>query len=208
MARSITLIFTLLSISIFGQHELKKAKFNLPKQNYVYVGLPAPIEVYNFKKGDSLLAPEGVGIIKGAEAGWFKIIVKKNLKDFELTVIDKKGRSKSIIELHSMLLPNPQVTFQGLRQGLISKENLLKGRSLEVEIPCSFFQVEAKVVKFSIMVMKKGPLINHSGSVLNAKARALLKSCERGDRVFIENIQVKLPNGERRKVPSIILKVK
>ena len=158
----------------------KSAQFNLSLMNVVYVGVENPIQVYNFKKGDSLKAPEGVAIDYKEEPGEFLIIPKKLFKTLELKVLNKKGKVKSVIKLNVKRLPSPVPNVLGHKQGLISKGKLKLIRKVDVSTPNVPFQVNNVVKSFVLTINSNGKLqsIKNNGNKLTVQSKMALSSLD------------------------------
>lgn len=208
-----TIVFVLALLSSFGlfSQNVKEAKFSFKNQNYVYVGVKTPIIIYDFGKKDSLVAPDNVKIIKESELGHFAIIVSKNVKDFELKILNKKGKQKSTLYLTAVLLPSPRVTLLGKVEGLLSAAQLRTAKKLIVEYPCAPTPFNVSIVSFTVVTTSgrmPDPSVKNGGAVFNTKSRMLLAKVERGSRVYIEDIRVRMPDGQIRNIPSLFFKVK
>lgn len=209
--RTIVFVLALLSSSSLFSQNVKEAKFSLKNQNYVYVGVKTPIVIYDFGKKDSLVAPDNVKVIKESELGHFSIIVTKNVKDFELKILNKKGKQKSTVHLTSVLLPSPRVTLFGKVEGLLSAAQLRTAEKLTIEYPCAPIPFKVRIVSFKVVTTSgrmPNPSVKNGGDLFNAKSRMLLAKVERGSRVYIEDIRVRMPDGQIRKIPSLVFKVK
>lgn len=188
----------------------KQGEFNLPMQNIVYVGVENPIIIYDADESDSIFAPESVKIKRTENSHEFKLIAYKSLNKLTLEVRNRNGELKSVIELKSVLLPNPKVTLLGRTEGLISANEIAIARKLDVEIPCVSANIEVRIESFMVTIQSANDVntFENKGALFNGKLAHSLNSLERGSRVLFENIRVRMPNGQIVKVPSVLLKVK
>jgi hypothetical protein len=188
----------------------QKSEYNLPNNNVVYVGMRNPLIVYDFESGDRLIGPEEVSILQGTGIGNFYIIPKKVLNNFTLKVVDENDSVKSEIKLRCLQLPVPEVSILGIKEGLIASNRLKDLQQIEVEMPCFIASNKPKVISFTVTINNAGSIdsFKQVGDKLNAEARSSVQKLERGSRIYLEDIKVKMPNGEVRKCVSIILKVK
>ena len=72
------------------------------------------------------------------------------------------------------------------------------------------FDTKVDVVSFKMTVAlgtDLQELNQNAGATLTAQMKTLLGAVKVGNRIYFEDIKVKMPDGSVRKVPSIILKV-
>ena len=203
-------VFLILFTFCFSINGQEQARFNLPRQNVMYAGISNTILLYDYSKGDSLVASDSVTVIRGDEFGVFKVIPKNVSEELILQIKNKKGKLKSQLSVRVLRLPDPIVTLFGKREGLMSQNQIANAKELSVELSCFNVSAPFNIRSFTLTVNTGGGLksIKVSGSRFNAEARQLLEALSRGSRVYIEDVRVKMPDGKIVKVPSLIFKIK
>ena len=203
-------VFLILFTFCFSINGQEQARFNLPRQNVMYAGIPNSILLYDFSKGDSLVASDSVIVLRGDEFGAFKVIPKNVSEELILQIRNKKGKLKSELSVRVLGLPDPKVTLFGKVEGLLSRNQIANAKELSVELSCFNVSAPVNIRSFTLTVNTGAGLksIKVSGSRFNSEAKQLLQTLPRGSRVHIEEIRVKMPDGQIVKVPSLIFKVK
>lgn len=183
------------------------------KMNVLYVGVPNPMEISAPGVPADEISPSASGISfrpdtkKGA---FIATATVENPKGTEIVVKKKDGTvlGKSVFRVKR--LPDPVASILGQKEGLVSKGKLSAASFLKAEMENFDFDTKVDVVSFKMTVSMGGDLqeLNqNSGATLTAQMKNLLNSVRVGNRIYFEDIKVKMPDGSVRKVPSIILKV-
>ena len=203
------ILTTTLFFNVKGQ-QVEKTKFNLEKLNIVYLGIENPITIYDLNVGDTIIG-DGFKILKGKTRAQYLLVPTKRKKITSLYVLNSKKDTISRFQLRVKGLPGPYVSFVGVRQGMIAEGKLKAGSQLTAQIE-SPFDVKIKITGFSLTIIDgqagASATFKTKGNKLTGKMKVALKNVKRGDRVFFEDIKVRLSHGKTRKAPSIILKVK
>lgn len=181
--------------------------------NVFYVGVNNPVSIS--APGVSLDEIEvkggGVSFRAGKKPGeYIARASKPNGKGTMINVVKKDGTKLGGMKFRIKRLPDPAASILNQKEGLVSRGKLKAATFIKAEMENFDFDVKVSVQQFKMTVSKGGDLteLNTKGNKLSGAMRKLLSSVRTGDRVYIEDIKVKLPDGTTRKVPSIILKVK
>lgn len=206
------LSFALLSsvIVVLGQTKVEQTQFNLSKMNVMYTNVPNPIIIYDFPVG-GILVGQGFNVMKTRHPKQFMVRPVKPSKKAHLYVLNSQKDTVSSFFVRVLRLPNPDVSFLGMKEGLISKSKLTQGIKLNAEVDIAY-SMKVKVHSFSVTAVsadnKNTQTINGKGNKITADMKTLFSQAQRGTRIYFENIKVKYPDGKTRKCPSIIFKVK
>jgi gliding motility-associated protein GldM len=181
--------------------------------NVFYVGVDNPVSIS--APGVSLDEIEirggGVSFRKGKKAGeYIARASKANPRGTEISVFKKGGSKLGGMKFRIKRLPDPAATILNQKEGLISKGKLRAATFLKAQMENFDFDVKVSVKQFKMTISIGGDLKEFSakGNKLTGPMKSILGKVKRGNRVYFEDIKVKLPDGTTRKVPSIILKVK
>jgi gliding motility-associated protein GldM len=180
------------------------------KMNVFYEGVPNPVEisvpgvnstdlkvsmtnVTPRKKGDEYIVTP-----KPGSAGK-KSIIKVSAN------IDGKLQSIGSQEFRIKRVPDPVPVVAGKSDGKIGKNILLAQAGVFAEMKDFDFELEYKVSRFTISVLKGGYIVDersNSSKFTNAQ-KDLIKTMSRGSKISIEDIRAKGPDGSTRKLGTI-----
>jgi len=181
--------------------------------NVFYVGVDNPVSIS--APGASLDELEirggGISFRKGKKAGeYIARASKANPRGTEVTVSKRGGGKLGGMKFRVKRLPDPVATILNQKEGLVSKGKLKAATFLKAQMENFDFDVKVSVKQFKMTISIGGDLKEFvaKGNKLSGPMRSILGKVKRGNRVYFEDIKVKMPDGSTRKVPSIILKVK
>ena len=180
------------------------------KMNVFYIGVDNPVSVSapmpNFKASAPGLKPgKGIGqyIMTPKKAGKVTVVVSG---------IDDNGKTIQLgkKEFRVKRIPDPK-SFCGGKSGSesIKKVAFKAASTIQAKMENFDFDISVKVQSFSFSTTKSG-LINEvkvKGNKLNSKCKKMIGGAKRNQRFYIEKIKVIMPDGTRRQLAPIILKV-
>lgn len=184
------------------------------KMNVLYVGVDNPMQVSAPGVSTDEIEISGPGISFRPDpttpGGYIARASAANPRGTDLTV--KKKSDNTVLATTSFRvkrLPDPVATILGQKEGLVSKGKLKAASFLKAEMENFDFEAPVRVVSFKMTVSMGGDLqeLSSNDATLSAPMKNLLGNVRTGNRVYFEEIKVKMPDGSVRKVPSIILKV-
>ncbi|MFT6746726.1 MAG: gliding motility-associated protein GldM [Glaciecola sp.] len=180
--------------------------------NVFYVGVDNPVSIS--APGASLeeieIKGNGVSFKKGKKPGeYIARATKPNPKGTEISVMKVGGAKLGGMKFRVKRLPDPVATILKKKEGLMSKGKLKAATFIKAEMENFDFDVKVAVKEFKMTISIGGDLkeFKAKGNKLTGPMRSMLGKVKRGNRIYFEDIKVKLPDGSTRKVPSIILKV-
>jgi len=183
------------------------------KMNVFYVGVPNPVSIS--APGASLdeleIIGSGINFRKGKKPGeYIATASRANPRGTEVTVRKKGGAKLGSSKFRVKRLPDPAATILNQKEGLVSRGKLKAATFLKAEMENFDFDVKVKVKQFKMTISIGGDLKEFvaKGNKLTGPMKKMLSQVRKGNRVYFEDIKVKMPDGSTRKVPSIILKVK
>ncbi len=107
--------------------------------------------------------------------------------------------------------PSAPVSFAGKTgEDIISKAELQQTDSIYAVTSDFVFDLKFKIVSFNMSVLLKGTFNEAAcfdGAFLNQRQKELLGKVSAGDKILIEEVQAIGPDGEKRKLPGVVLTV-
>jgi hypothetical protein len=144
---------------------------------------------------------EGNGVSSSKVSAGQYIVTCKSLGTATVTAFDGKNTQKIIIPIKKV--PNPLATVGGKAGGQIAANAFRVQRGVAAELKDFVFEgVKYDVVSYIVYFTGTGfteniGLAEVSGPYFNAEAQALLKRCQPGTTVVIDEIKVNGPGGTR-----------
>jgi len=183
--------------------------------NVIYAGIPNPFSVSapGFPL-ESVKASISGGSISGG-AGKFVINVPGSYVGKEVTIgVTGTTEGKSINLGNNVFrvkpVPNPVAKFAGKMGGIISGNKIASENEVTASIENFEFDVKVRVTKFNITIVKprqEAQIIYCQGDNLSAQAKAALANLPYKSVVYIDNVQVQLPDGRTPTVNSMVFTV-
>lgn len=181
--------------------------------NVFYIGVDNPVSISapgipmeNLKPSISAgtLTPKGGG----------KYIVKVN-KDSKLVKInvsaDVSGSTKPMgsQEFRVKTVPDPIPYISKKKGGNITKQELLAGGAIIPQMENFDFNLFFVVTEFSLSTLVSGDLIEKrgTGNKFTDEMRKIISNTRKGQKVYIENIKARGPDGTLRSLSSINLTI-
>ncbi len=180
------------------------------KMNVFYEGVENPVEisvpgintadlkvsmtnVVSKKKGNEYLVKPKVGTVG-----------KKSI----ITVsadIDGSTKRMGSQEFRIKRVPDPVPVVAGMSGGKIRKNVLAAQSAVFAEMKDFDFELEYKITRFTVSVIKNGYSVdeNSKSNVFTDAQKDLIKGMGRGQKVSIENIRAKGPDGSTRNLGTI-----
>lgn len=183
--------------------------------NVIYAGIPNPFSISapGFAL-ESVKASISGGSISGG-AGKFVINVPGSYVGKDVTIgVTGTTDGKSINLGNNVFrvkpVPNPVAKFAGKMGGIISGNKFASENEVTAVIENFEFDVKVRVTKFNITIVKprqEAQIIYCQGDNLNAQAKAALANLPFKSVVYIDNVQVQLPDGRTPTVNSMVFTV-
>jgi gliding motility-associated protein GldM len=187
-----------------------------PKQmNVFYRGLDNPVEISVPGVSPNQMQPKCEGCesftkisdgewnVKPAAGTTAKISVTAEINGQQTNMGTKEFRVKPI--------PDPVPSFGGKRPSdqVISKGDAGVAAGLRAAMDNFDFPVTATIQSWMITISSNGKLKEYvcNSAQINGDASAAIKASKTGDKIFIENIQCNMPDGTKRKLSPITLKL-
>jgi gliding motility-associated protein GldM len=185
------------------------------QMNVFYRGLDNPVEIsvpgvpqdkieancegcQEFRKGD-----KGQWNVKPGAGTTAKIVVAATINGQKKSIGTKEFRVKRI--------PDPVPSFSGKKpfDSTISGADAAVAQGVRAEMENFDFNVAVKVKSFKMTITNQGSFkeFSSNSNACTDQMRENIKKAKKGEKIFIEEIMVDLPDGTSRKVSPITLKV-
>jgi len=186
------------------------------KMNVFYIGVdnPVSISVPGIAAEDIQPSMSG-GSISGARGKYIvKVTAAMSGKECSVNVSAKtKTGVKSMgqgVKFRVKSVPDPVAEFAGKRGTDVIQQAALKGSSAVMAKLDNFeFDLKFPVMSFSVSMNVNGQEIEEAtnGSALSDKQKSMLAKAKKGNKVYIENVKVKKPDGSVKTIGSVNLKI-
>lgn len=183
--------------------------------NVIYAGIENPFSISapGFPL-ESIKASISGGSLSGG-SGKFMINVPGSYVGKEVTINVSGTSDGKSISLGSNVfrvkpIPNPTAKFAGKMGGIISGNKMASENEVTASIENFEFDVKVRVTKFNVTIVKprqEAQIIYCQGDNLSSQAKAALSNLPYKSVVYIDNVQVQLPDGRTPTVNSMVFTV-
>ncbi len=192
------------------------AALQLDSMNVVYAGLPNPISVsaagYNME--DVSVSIPGAELTNTGK-GRYVLNVSPNTRSVLASINVRSGGAVKTIATHPIRvkrIPNPEAQVGGQTQGFMSSAAFRAQLGVVSELKDFLFNVRSQVVSYQFSMAKKrstdvsAPItVNSALFSANEQVEQMIRDARPGDRIFIDEVRAKLPDGSVRKINPVML---
>jgi gliding motility-associated protein GldM len=181
------------------------------KMNVFYTGVDNPVDIsVPGVPADKITATVSNGGIK--KTGTSFIVNPARIGTCQVTVIaeiDGKKRSMPPKEFRVKDVPDPIAKIGGIKGGPIKKTLLTAQNGIVADIENFDFDLKFTVTEFVVSTVSKGFTKDaySKSNRFTEEQMSLLNSGTRGQKIYIDDIFAVGPDGKRRKLPTISLKI-
>jgi len=192
-----------LEIPITGNYVVvprpKEASVAADKMNVLYRGLPNPLTISFPGVSDNKVSVTAPGLTRGNTQGKYFITPPSGqgntLNVQVVATLDDDTRVPSVKRFRIKNIPPPIGKIRGKGGSFrLNRSNLMSGE-VKAEFPNFVFDLNTSVSSFDIIVPGVGENKNR-GSRLDSDSKELLRNAPRGSFVLIENIDVRVREGQ------------
>jgi gliding motility-associated protein GldM len=180
------------------------------KMNVFYIGVDNPIAVSAAGvRSSDLVVSMSPGQITGS-GGNYTVRVSSGAANTEVVVKDNKGRSFGSFPFRIKRIPDPIAKCANKPGGTVSAAELKVQRGVIAELENFDFDAKFEVLGYQMVFAARRQdlaIASTSGPLFNTQMQSFLSQAKPGDLVYIEEIRVKGPDGETRKIPGITFKL-
>ncbi len=130
----------------------------------------------------------------------------KERTEVKITIRSKAGKKLGKLKVIFIPIPNPQATVLGLKSGEITKKQCDKAKKLKIEMVDFPFDIKVELVRFTMKMFVGGDIIEfrNKGEKFNGAMTKWLGKVKRGATITFDNIEVEMPNGEKRTIAPLV----
>ena len=186
------------------------------KMNVFYRGLPNPVEISVPGVDSEKLSVScsgGHSLKKEGRDGWVMRPGKSKEAIISVTAEMPDGSRKKIGEkpFRVKRIPDPVPKFAGKRpnDSSVNANDMKIAGGVRAEMENFDFDVKVSVKSFNMVFIRGGQVIEKSSNSnkTTSEMKANMAKVKRGQKVFIEEIMVTMPDGTTRQLASLALKV-
>ncbi|HAH59734.1 MAG TPA: gliding motility protein GldM, partial [Bacteroidales bacterium] len=173
------------------------------KMNVFYANVDNPVSISASGIPESQIVPSiSSGTIRRAGNDW---IVKVPLGNKAVVTVmhndGKSSRRMGSAEFRVKRVPDPKAYIANTDGGPIQKSMLLAARALIPRMPDDFdFDLTFEIISFNFVGVRGGDIFDREGkgNVLTQEMQNFIANSKRGERIWLENIMARGPDGNRK----------
>lgn len=185
------------------------------QMNVFYRGLENPVEVSVPGVGPEKLRPSCDGckeFRKGEKGQWIVKPGDGNLAKISVTAeINGEQKNMGMKEFRIKKIPDPVPSFAGKKpyDSTIQKGDAANAAGIRADMEGFDFAVTPKVISYKITITSQGSFKEFpvNGRDLPDNVKENINKARTGEKIFIEEIMVDMPDGTKRKIAPITLKI-
>lgn len=180
------------------------------KMNVFYIGVDNPVSISaGGVSPDQINATISNGTITRSGGGW--VVRPASPGTASVSVSAKLGdrmKSMGAIPYRVKNVPSPTAFIANTDGGAVSKDLVLASGAIIPRMPADFeFDLNFVVLSFKFSGNRKGDVFDlpGNGNSLTGPMKDFIRQARRGDKVILEDIFARGPDGKSRKLNSIVL---
>jgi len=179
--------------------------------NVFYIGVPNPVDIAaSGVAKDKVSASITNGSISKSGEGWVVNVKKQGNATINVSAeVDGSRKTMGSMEFRVKRIPTPIAEIGGKSSGAIPKMKLAGTAGIIAKMENFEFDVRVVVSGFKFVYTQANGLSKEvpvKGPRFNSKMKKILRGIKPGSRVTFEDIKATMPDGEQRKLGSIVLK--
>jgi gliding motility-associated protein GldM len=180
------------------------------KMNVFYIGVDNPVSISaGGVSPDQISASITNGTITRSGAEW---VVRPSTPGKASVAVNAKlgDRMKSMgaVEYRVKNVPSPEAYIANTKGGSVSKDMVVASGAIIPRMPLDFeFNLNFIIMSFTFSGNRKGDIIDKkgNGNSLTADMKEFIRTSRRGDKIILEDILAKGPDGKIRSLNPIVL---
>jgi gliding motility-associated protein GldM len=180
------------------------------KMNVFYIGVDNPVSISaGGVSPDQIVATMSNGTISRNGGEW--VVRPEAPGKAAVSVSAKLGdRMKSMgsVEYRVKNVPSPEAFIANTSGGSVSKDLVVASGAIIPRMPADFeFNLNFVIISYNFSGNRKGDVFDlpGNGNSLTSQMKDFIRASRRGDKVILEDIMAKGPDGKTRKLNSIVL---
>tara|TARA_B110000046_G_scaffold28052_1_gene28754 strand:+ start:49250 stop:50890 length:1641 start_codon:yes stop_codon:yes gene_type:complete len=179
--------------------------------NVFYIGVPNPVDIAaSGVAKDKVSASISNGSISKSGDGWIVNVKKPGKANISVSAeVDGGRKTMGSMEFRVKRIPTPIAEIGGKSSGAIPRGKLAATSGIIAKMENFEFNVRVVVSSFKFVYTQSNGLskeIPVKGPRFSETVKKVLRKIKPGSRVTFEEIKVKMPDGEQRKLSSVVLK--
>jgi gliding motility-associated protein GldM len=179
------------------------------KMNVFYTGVDNPVSISVSGMADAQIQPSiSAGEIRRVGNEW--IVRVPETVSLATVSVKAQGRDMGSSEFRVKRVPDPTATIGGISGGQIEKSRLIAAGAIIPTMPADFeFDLTFQISSFNFVAARAGEIFQRpgTGNRLTEEMINYIQNARRGDRVWLEDIYAKGPDGGTRNLGTINLTV-
>jgi gliding motility-associated protein GldM len=179
------------------------------KMNVFYTGVDNPVSISVSGMADAQIQPRiSAGEIKRVANEW--IVTVPETATTAVISITAEGRNMGSSEFRVKRVPDPQATIAGISGGNIDRSRLLAATAIIPTMPADFeFDLNFQITSFEFVATRAGDIFQRpgTGNRMTDEMISYIQNARRGDRIWLENIYARGPDGGTRRLGTINLTI-
>jgi gliding motility-associated protein GldM len=179
------------------------------KMNVFYTGVDNPVSISVSGMAESQIQPRiSAGEINRVGNEWI-VRVPETATTAVISVV-ADGRQMGASEFRVKRVPDPQATIAGITGGNVDRSRLLAATAIIPTMPADFeFDLNFQITSFEFVATRAGDIFQRpgTGNRLTEEMITYIQNARRGDRVWLENIYARGPDGGTRRLGTINLTI-
>ncbi len=178
------------------------------KMNVLYLGIDNPVKIAasGYESSDLTVSVENGKII--GENGEY--IIRPIRAGLAIVTVSSNGSEIQKTTFRVNLVPNPVAMIAGRNGGLISKNELLNQDKVLVMMSDFDFDLNFEIVEYSLYTLAEAGFIREfksNSNEITEEQKALIEKLKAGEKVYLQDIKCKGPDGSIRELGAINFEV-
>ncbi|MGI6342894.1 MAG: gliding motility protein GldM [Bacteroidales bacterium] len=180
------------------------------KMNVFYVGVDNPVSISaGGVSPDQISATITNGQIVRSGDGW--VVRPTTAGTSKITVnaqLDGRVKNMGSVDYRVKYVPNPTAMIANINEGVITKDRLIAARAIIPKMPDDFeFDLYFVITSFNFSGNRRGDIIDlqGKGNTLTPEMIEFIRNARSRERITIDDIHAKGPDGRTRRLSPIVL---
>jgi len=192
-----------------GQNKTIVTAVEPVRMNVLYIGVDNPVKIASSGYDASeLIVSVNNGIILGSNGEY---IIRPKEQGIAIVSINNKGKEIQSTTFRVKVTPDPVAKVSGRIGGDIKKQELLNVNTVETALENFDFDLSFDIVEFKVSAIDVETGVTKefksNSNLLTEEQRDIIGKSIVGSRITFDGIICKGPDGNLRKLPSIVLKI-
>lgn len=180
------------------------------KMNVFYIGVDNPVSISaGGVSPNQISASITNGTITRAGNEWVVRPATPGKASVGVTAkLGDKQKNMGAVEYRVKNVPDPVAYIANSNGGAVSKDMVMAAGGIIPRMPADFeFNLNFVITSFKFSGNRKGDVIDYpgNGNVLTAQMKDFIRGARRGEKIILEDIYAKGPDGKTRKLNSIVI---